>query len=70
MSTKTPIHYPKPDKAGYNRKWTDVAFKKYKMGMGYYRAQGKLALVTTAVGLVRMHILILFGADAYLFFSL
>lgn len=41
MSTKTPMHKPKPDKAGYNRKWTDVAFKKYKMGMSHYRAHGK-----------------------------
>lgn len=41
MSVKTSTHVPKPDKAGYNRKWTDVAYKKYQMGMDFYRAQGK-----------------------------
>ena len=41
MSVKTSTHVPKPDKAGYNRKWTDVAYKKYQMGMSFYRAQGE-----------------------------
>ena len=41
MSVKTSTHVPKPDKAGYNRKWTDVAYKKYMLGMQFYRAQGE-----------------------------
>lgn len=41
MSVKTSTHVPKPDKAGYNRKWTDVAYKKYMLGMQFYRAEGK-----------------------------
>lgn len=40
-SIKTSTHVPKPDKAGYNRKWTDVAYKKYVLGMQVYRAKGE-----------------------------
>ena len=44
MSVKTSTHVPKPDKPGWNRKWTDIAYKKYQMGMNCYRAKGEYVL--------------------------